>query len=792
MNFKFRKRIILVLFITLICVYLSFYLFMFIRQKVFPHHNLFIQTVLFSIVFSVRIVAHQNRNILLKIACYFLLLFSFLEILNEIIFLIRGEFVFGNTFDFIFHIGESLALILFTVSVYFELNLRQKQEHIRMASFFLNEAIYCEYHLKRKKVYLEFSSKLLKKYGLNQQTLELTLAELISYVHPEDRPLIESFEEYVDQGSEVESKCRIKLPGVDSYICFVIKGSFATDERWGCLGFDVSDLEKVNKSLQTKIKELNSLEVESKKIIENTKVLVLKIDLDGTIIFATQSFIDLYSQEKKIIGSNVFRLYEKYGEYNHNWFQEAIKNHTSSGHGRILSKRRLLWISWTNDVLLDKQGKVEYVICVGNDTSDLVKLNMDLEYRRNHNTLTGLLNNQGFYEAVRALKQVSHAVCFFIDITNFSMVNNYYGNQIGDALMKEVAAELNYFARKGHLVSRYFGEKFAILLVNPSQAEVNLIINKLQKSILSIHDIDDKIVQVKKSIGYAVYPEDTQDLESLVTLASLATRDAAMNEHNIIVKYLPQMSQNLDENIKMATRLYNSIQRGDIEIHFQKIFNSKNNAVTFIEALARWNDLERGNIRPDIFIKVAKESNLIDILDEYLIRRALAKYALLKRLGEYKQTKLSINFAPSTFLRDGFVEILEQLVADFDLENPDICIEVSENTFVHNLETCNYYIQEYKKRGFLIAIDDFGSQYSSLSILENIDYDIIKIDGSFINNIDSPKNKAIIKMVIEIAQMFKKEIIAESVETEMVSLELQNLECFLQQGYYYHKPERLI
>jgi len=186
------------------------------------------------------------------------------------------------------------------------------------------------------------------------------------------------------------------------------------------------------------------------------------------------------------------------------------------------------------------------------------------------------------------------------------------------------------------------------------------------------------------------------------------------------------------------------------------------------------------------------ESNLIDYLEDYLVATAIKKFKLIKEQPKYQRSILALNLSPSVLLRDGFSSFIDNCLESNGLSSEDICIEITENTFVHNIDLCNYFIQMYKEKGFRIAIDDFGREYSSLAILDNIDYDIIKIDGTFIHNLNSDKNLAIIKMIIEIAQMAHKTIIAEGVETSRESQQMRDLQCYLQQGFFFHKPEKLV
>jgi EAL domain-containing protein (putative c-di-GMP-specific phosphodiesterase class I) len=170
----------------------------------------------------------------------------------------------------------------------------------------------------------------------------------------------------------------------------------------------------------------------------------------------------------------------------------------------------------------------------------------------------------------------------------------------------------------------------------------------------------------------------------------------------------------------------------------------------------------------------------------------LSYFKKLKIVKGYQHTKLSLNLTPEMFLKEGFASLLNDYTKANEIDNKNVIVEVSENTFVHNLNVCNRMIKTFKAYGFMIAIDDFGSKYSSLAVLETIDYDIIKIDGSFINNLETKNNLEIVKMIAQIGRDSQKIIIAEKVETKEISEILIEHKIYLHQGYYFHKPEKLI
>lgn len=793
MSYKSNKKYYFILLFICFIAYIIFFGSMIYQGTFFQHHNLFILGSLLFISFCVLLLSIQEKNRILIISTLLLIILTAFEMIVDWFNLIDILPWLNNVFDIPFHFIVSNCLFIFTLGIYHEMMIKRRQRQINLTFYENNEAIYLEYIPNEKKFVIEFSKTFIQKYQLSTRKRVVSFKDFTLFIHPEDRINSSWLAHLLNLNLVYDKKFRIKFPGMATYAYMIIRNSFIIDGCLIMLGFDISDIEETNKNLISKMEELDIMETEKNKIIANTKELIAKIALDGTIVYTSRYFTEIYPNENStIIGCNVFELNEKMGHYDHSWFQHTIKNSHSTFQSKIINNNITTWISWDNEALYDKDGNVEYIICVGHDVSELITLNQELEYQNYHNSLTGLLNYEGLITSINKLSNVDKAICFYIDIRNFSSIMDYYGVIIGEALIVRISEDLKQYVKKGNLVANFYKSKFVVMMFNPTEKDIQDTFKLMENSILMVYDAKDAVVQLKKNIGYACYPKDTQDLGQLISLASLAMKRAEENDHNVIVQYEPEMSKKLDDNIKTAFKLRNAIHEANIDIYFQKIIHIESNQVKYLEALARWRDPELGYISPELFFKVALESNLIDYLEEYLVRQAIQKYATLKKIPEYQWTKLALNLAPSTFLRSDFINYIENQLQEFGLDNHEICIEVSENTFVHNFETCNYFINSYKQRGFEIAIDDFGREYSSLSILENIHYDIIKIDRSFINNMSSVNNQAIIQMIIEIAKYSNKEIIAEGVERQIESEQLKQRNCYLQQGYLHHKPEKLI
>ncbi|MFA5236157.1 MAG: bifunctional diguanylate cyclase/phosphodiesterase, partial [Bacilli bacterium] len=424
------------------------------------------------------------------------------------------------------------------------------------------------------------------------------------------------------------------------------------------------------------------------------------------------------------------------------------------------------------------------IISIYQDIHQLKLLNEQLHHLATHDLLTGLYNQRGLLEQLDHLKGVKSALCFYISIGNYNELYDYYGVEFIESLLKQLSALLLPYIKDGHIAATTNSSDVIIMLINPKPQEISGFLAEAEKGLTLKQEIQGIRALVKHDIGYAILGEDCTDLHELITCASLAMSEAASSEHSVIMKYSPEMKNTLERNINMANKLSAAIAGGLIEIAFQNIVDSRDNSVLFMEALARWTDAELGYVPPDTMISYAKKSNLIDALDDYLLERTLKTYA---ELGA--PNRLSINISSSAFLRPYFGVLIKEKAAQHNLSHDKIIIEISENTFIHNIDQTINTIKGYKTDGFSIAIDDFGSQYSSLGILDLFPYDFLKLDGVFANRLDSENIRQIISGLAIIAKRQNINLVTEKIETVEMAKTMQSLGCYIHQGYLYHRPE---
>ncbi|HOP57331.1 MAG TPA: EAL domain-containing protein [Bacillota bacterium] len=530
---------------------------------------------------------------------------------------------------------------------------------------------------------------------------------------------------------------------------------------------------------------------------ENTKKakkaipdLLFNFDRRGFVRFVTEETASTYGMKlEDFYGKNYHSLENLFGIDFDIWMEKLRSEGHCQSTVEVEEKGQRIWIYWSFEAITDGKNEIEMIIATGHEITDIIVTGQVKD--RIHDQLTGLLNQQGLYETLACLRNVRRATMFFIDLWNFTRINDYYGYHAGNEIIVKIADELKDWQDGNYIISRFSGDRFIVVILNEKADSLEEMLANLRKMVSNTYRIGDQIIQIDKRIGYASYPDNTLQLDKLIPMASLAMQQSKPENQFTIIRYERYMGEALKKNIVTATKLKKALDEHKIEVHFQKTVDSITKDAVYVEELARWNDSELGFVSPLVLFSVAKEFNLLEQLDKYMIEEAVRSFSIIRTKPEYSKTKLTVNLAPGSFMDYRFLNYLNDSADKYHVEHSDICIEISEATFINSLDECNIRIASYKNDNYLIALDDFGKEYSSLAILECVAFDIIKIDKIFIDHIFDKKNQEIIKMIKNIADIGQKEIISEGVETKDQSDTLLNLGCPLQQGYFYHKPEKL-
>ncbi|BFI98554.1 MAG: hypothetical protein PME_09900 [Priestia megaterium] len=427
---------------------------------------------------------------------------------------------------------------------------------------------------------------------------------------------------------------------------------------------------------------------------------------------------------------------------------------------------------------------------------DLKKSQEESEYHAYHDFLTGLPNRRYFKEELnRRLieskeKSIRHVAVLFMDIDRFKDINDTLGHSKGDQLIQLIANRIKECLPSANsFLIRQGGDEFVILFSDFTPEEVKGITEKIIAYVQKPCYIDNDEVFVSISSGLSFYPEHSTNLDTLITYADVAMYASKRQGGSKVSIYHDSLNQKQAEKVHIETRLRKAIQKGDIDVYYQPKIEAKRNVITGVEALVRWNDAELGFVSPEAFIPIAEEAGLIQSLWEVVMKKACSQVSKWNKDRNKKMT-LAVNFSPRQF-QDPIVLVneIQHFLSLHRFDPTWFEMEITESTLLMNAEETIKALHLLKKYGISISIDDFGTGYSSLSYLKKLPIDCLKIDRSFIQDIQEDySNSEIAQAIISLSQSLKLQVIAEGVEEEYQKAFLMENGCDHMQGYLFSKP----
>jgi len=424
-------------------------------------------------------------------------------------------------------------------------------------------------------------------------------------------------------------------------------------------------------------------------------------------------------------------------------------------------------------------------------TNELENANIQLQQYAYQDGLTDLPNRRYFYEKLQSLVSIKGMkfALIFIDLDGFKEVNDSLGHDYGDLLLHQVATRLQSCITTKDTVARLGGDEFTLILegVN-SPDEASKVAEAVKSSLMQSIKIKKETVYVTASIGLTFFPADGLTVEELVRRADQAMYLSKNEGRNRYEFFSYAIEEKATEKRRLIEEIRTAIVKNQFELFYQPIFSIDGKSVPKAEALIRWNHPERGLIGPNEFIPVAEKNGLINDIGQWVKSQAIQDTVQFNVLSE-KTIQVSVNTSPLEIDRAG-CWVDEWIVASkkYQLPANTILIEVTENTLMDPDSSIQRQLKRLSTINIDIAIDDFGVGYSSLAYLQRLDIDILKIDRSFINDIESNDNSiALVKAIITMAHNLDVMVVAEGVETQKQYDLLKQLACDYIQGYIFSK-----
>ena len=418
----------------------------------------------------------------------------------------------------------------------------------------------------------------------------------------------------------------------------------------------------------------------------------------------------------------------------------------------------------------------------------------ELEYRALHDSLTSLANR------TLLLDRIEHQIVtakrdedkkslslLVIDLDRFKEVNDTLGHIAGDNLLVKVGGELKSVLREVDTVARLGGDEFSVLLPDTNREQVIKICEKIQSALTKSFIIDSIEVTVGASIGISIFPDHGDDVQSLIRYADIAMYSAKSNKTGFEL-YNPDDDAYTVKRLSMINALRDAIDNKKLEVYFQPVIDLKLNKIVGVEALARWHNDKMGFIAPDIFIELAEQINLINPLTYMIIDKAMTAVSQWHNINP--NIDLAINLSVFNLKDNNLLTHINDALIKHNFPATSLTLEITETAMMDNPLTAIEKLADIREMGIKLSIDDYGTGFSSMAYLKRLPVDFLKIDKSFVINMDDDRsNDAIVRSTIKLAHNLGLKVVAEGIETKDVSRLLTGYECDLGQGYHLGKPQ---
>ncbi|BBE50431.1 putative signaling protein [Ferriphaselus amnicola] len=431
--------------------------------------------------------------------------------------------------------------------------------------------------------------------------------------------------------------------------------------------------------------------------------------------------------------------------------------------------------------------------CAFRDITSQKQAQCRIEFLANHDHLTGLPNRRLLRDRMEraignAVRHGSGVALLFLDLDHFKVINDTLGHEVGDMLLQAVAERLRTCVREQDSIARIGGDEFVVILVEmPNTEAVASVARKIVDTLSVPYLAGGYDLHTTPSIGISLYPEDGGNFDALLQKADAAMYHAKENGRAGYRFFRDEMNVRTQERLAIEHDLHLALKREEFELYYQPKVDSRNGEIIGGEALIRWNHPEQGRVAPGQFISVAEQSNLINGIGEWVARAVCAQSRLWGDAG-LKRVPISFNVSARQFLYSDLPVVLAQAIADTGADPTLLEMELTESVLMRPQEVQSA-LAAIKAMGFRIALDDFGTGYSSLAYLRKIEIDTIKINRSFVNDIEkSVDDVVIVQTLISTALNLHMEVIAEGVETEGQAMILCRSGCCACQGYFFGKP----
>ncbi len=528
-------------------------------------------------------------------------------------------------------------------------------------------------------------------------------------------------------------------------------------------------------------------------ILQSSSEGIYGVDDNGICTFCNSKALSLlgYKEHSEIVGKPIHNIifketFDNDFSINMNVERTMIRKNGSTFQSEI----------WQHPQLYENEISSSIITFV--DISDKKDMDYLVWKQANYDSLTGIPNRTFFEEKLQEtinqsqFEDTNFAV-LFIDLDFFKDVNDNFGHHAGDELLKQVSQRLTNCVRERDIVARLGGDEFTIILKQiKEKSHIEKICSKIIEEIQKPFFINNHLCNIGSSIGITYFPDDSTSLEQLLQNADKAMYVAKESGRNRFSFFTKNLDLIIKQRLEISQDLKQAISNNELELFVQPIVNSHTKKIVKAEVLLRWKHNTKGYISPNDFIPIAEKNGTIHSIGEWVFKQSTSWLSnFLSQHPECHGFQLSVNVSPIQFMNSHFVHNIKEHLKNLNLPYGSIIIEITEGILLDHNNNTHDKFHELKDLGIQIAIDDFGTGYSAMSYLYKYDIDFIKVDRSFISDLNQDKNKKITRSLISMAKNLGIKVIAEGVENNEQANFLEEINCDYSQGFFFSKPQSI-